>query len=450
MRAWCLLGAAAVAVLAAYVSLVPFRFALPADGVSWLEHVGRSFEIGTVSRGDSTVLRARGNLLANLVMFVPFGFCAAGALVDDRSPWRRWLAAAVAITGASLAVSVAIEAAQAFAPGRTPSLADIAAQAVGTAVGLVGWRLLAGEVRFWSARVGAGDFGAVRLMLGLYSAVRLLLMLLPLDVTVDPGTLAGRVRNGLIVVNPLRSTVLAWEALPSAIADLVMAVPVGACAALIGVPRGSRRAAVPAFLLGASAFAAAELAQVFIQSRTADIVDLAVAVAGVALGVAMVASLAGASTPAAAADRRTLGQRLARPAGLVLASALYVLYNWTPFDFTLSRELVASRLDALWAVPFAGYYQNPEFKALADLGVKLSMSLPLGVLVQLAVRPDRHEHRRFLMLLVVGGAVMFFGGVEAGQVLLPSRYPDLTDVLIAVVGLWVGLRLTRQFERRDT
>jgi glycopeptide antibiotics resistance protein len=264
-------------------------------------------------------------------------------------------------------------------------------------------------------------------------------------VTVDLGVVAERYRDGRIILSPLRSPALTWDLLPSLIADLVMAAPVGVFMSLAGMAPGARRSAARAFMLGGGIFLIGELVQVFVVSRTADVVDLTAALVGVSIGAVLTASIGTVSSG------QPGGAARARPAllmSLIAVTGLYVVYNWTPFDFNLSEEFVAGRVGRLLAVPFAGYYQNAEFKALSDATIKLSLSVPFGVLLQFLVRPDRVPYRRSATLLVLILATVFFAVVEFGQVLLPSRYPDNTDVLLAVLGVWAGMRFTRQFQPR--
>ncbi len=375
-RVSCAALAVMAAACAAYVSLVPFRFAVPAEIPSLVELLWTNGRVGGMLHGNG---------LANVVLFVPFGFFGLGALLAERSGWWRWVMAMLAVAAASVATSIGIEALQVFVPGRTPALADIVAQTVGTGVGFAGWMMLGREARVWASRFTTGHTSALRLALGIYTAIYALYLVLPLDVTVDPGVLAERFRNGRIVFDPMQSPALTWDLLPSLIADLVMAVPVGVFASLVGVAPGARRPPLRAFVLAALVFAAGEIAQVFVQSRTADVVDLAAALVGAAAGVGLAPRSARRRRPAVTAGRR------ARPvlvASLAAVTGLYVAYNWSPFDFNLSRDFIASRIGRFLAVPFAGYYQNAEFKALSDATIKLSISVPFGVLLQLLVRPD--------------------------------------------------------------
>jgi glycopeptide antibiotics resistance protein len=72
--------------------------------------------------------------LANIVMFTPFGFFAAWLL-----PWRHWWL----VLPAGFAASVLIEACQAaFLPERFASPADVQANTLGTAAGLLACALV--------------------------------------------------------------------------------------------------------------------------------------------------------------------------------------------------------------------------------------------------------------------------------------------------------------------
>jgi VanZ family protein len=130
---------------------------------------------------------------------------------------------------------------------------------------------------------------------------------------------------------------------------------------------------------------------------------------------------------------------------LGLAASLYVSYNLTPFDFAFSRQTMGDRLDVFSRVPFHGYYQNPEFKALRDALTKICLALPFGLLFQLRFRPDARQHRRIWIAGWLIVTTLFFTGVEIGQVFVPSRFPDNTDVLLAIGGVWLGIRAARPF-----
>jgi glycopeptide antibiotics resistance protein len=431
LRAWCAWLALGVAAFAAYISLVPFNFRMPSGG--WAIALSSSLEMRV---GIS------GNFLANGVMLAPFGFFAAGALFGPRAGAIWKASGALLILLVSVSLSVTIEGLQVFVPGRTPSLGDITAQTAGTIVGLIAWLVLGRDVRVWSQKFASGTGDVLRLLLAAYAVVSAFSLLHPLDVTVDLGLLAHRWRAGRIILNPLHSDALQWDALPSVISDFVLAVPIGLFAALAGTAPGARRATVRALALGAIFFGLGELAQVLVQSRTADTFDLIVNLTGMATGVWLVTLTVSQQT----GEQEQPGS-LVPVAGLVCCAALYVAYNWSPYAFTISAAMFRHRFEPLMAPPFRGYYLNPDFKALGDILVKTAMTMPIGIFLERWLRFGRSPYRRLLMACALVVAAGVFGAVELGQVFLPSRYPDDTDVLLAVGGVWLGIRVARPFDR---
>jgi VanZ family protein len=429
VRQWCAAAALGSVVFATYVTLVPFQFKLPESGASLLGFLREQVELGSVSRGNG---------LANVLLFIPTGFFGLGALVGRTTTGARWVWASIAVALISLLVSIGIEALQAFVPGRTPALIDVVAQAVGTAAGMTLWPVLGSTLFIWLERLRGGRADAAFRALGVYTVVLGIYLVLPLDVTVDLGALAERYRTGRIVLNPSGSPSLAWEHLPAMIADFVMACPVGVLAALTF----QRHVHRPLYAAVASVivfFGAGEAVQVFILSRTADVVDGLVNVLGATTG-AMLANRIVAALHDDARARQTF-----LTATLAVTAGLYVVYNWSPFDFTWPQATIAERFARLASIPFASYYENPEFKALSDVTVKLAMSMPLGLLVQLIVRPETRG--LVVRLLVLTAAVLFFSAVEAGQVLLASRFPDISDVILAVAGLLMAMAAVRRFQQ---
>jgi VanZ family protein len=88
--------------------------------------------------------------------------------------------------------------------------------------------------------------------------------------------------------------------------------------------------------------------------------------------------------------------------------------------------------------PFYGYYQNPEAKAVNDLLIKIALALPIGLCLGWSIRAGGVRYGRVLIALASVLAVLFFTAVEAGQILLPTRYPDSTDILLGLIGVLVG------------
>ena len=107
--------------LIVYVSLYPFRFVL--DGPSLLEAL----------RALSWARAGRGDMLNNVLLYVPFGFCVA-LVIEPR--WGR-VAGIVAGTLLGLLLSLGLELLQASVAIRVSSLRDLALNAAGSLLGTV-------------------------------------------------------------------------------------------------------------------------------------------------------------------------------------------------------------------------------------------------------------------------------------------------------------------------
>jgi glycopeptide antibiotics resistance protein len=200
-----------------------------------------------------------------------------------------------------------------------------------------------------------------------------------------------------------------------------------------------------AWMLGASAVVAVEAAQIFIRSHAADITDVIFGWLGVALGVRVGIRLFKHTT---AAFSEPLG--VARGTSLMLTGlwALVVCgYHWQPFDFGIDMALIRSKVSSISLIPFAGYQTGEDLNALNTLITKIAVAGPLGLLASFTV-PAGRLLGRVLILSWIALAGLFFAAVEVGQLFVPSRVPDPTDVLLGVAasaaGVWFGRWLRRR------
>lgn len=429
LKRWWVVASVAALGFAVYVSLVPFEFGPAHGAVS-----GR--DIVEAARGVS--LRSRGNFLANILLFVPVGFFVMAALIGETRRPLAGLAAGTLVVSLAFGFSWAIESLQQFVPTRTPAAQDVVAQSIGAIVGVIGWVVCGRYASTYTAALIGGARSAFAVGLLAYVAFQGLRLLEPLDVTVDAGILARKWRSGGIVLSPAASPLLTTTAIPDVLADLLFAVPVGTAAALLGVRVGHRRTMGHAILLGGAFFAVGELAQVFVQSRTADVVDFLVNLAGVCVGI-WFAHRYGAK------EQESQLEGVVWTACLLAGAVFYAAYQLSPYDFTWSPSMLAARAGAFLRPPFSNYYQATEMAALSEASVKIGLGVPLGVFAALHFRGGRRQSARPRVRAVLITLFCFFVAVEAGQCLLPSRYPDLTDVLLACGGSWLWMALANRF-----
>ena len=421
-------------IFAAYASLVPFHLRqMPV--VTALD----IFERALVSPWRLRLSRT--DLVANVLLFVPIGFCLAGAVRLERVRWWTGPAAALVTLGLSVGWSLLIEFLQVFTVDRTPSPGDVLAQAVGATTGLVAWEVGGTDLTRWLRATVAARTRAERVerALAAYACAWLFVNVAPFDVTLDVGTLVGKARSGRIQLVPLPfggGGGSAWTVAWTLAAHALAAVPFGALAVVGWTSGATRRRAARAARLALGAVMGLELLQVFVASHTADVNDLLAGGVGAAAGIALASRwsqrrLAGAPS---GADR----MRTWVLAGLVAWCAVLAAYHWRPFDFRLDGAMVRARLAALAWTPFAGYRTGNDLGALTQLVVKASLGVPLGALCGLAAGWAGRCRKWATGVLLSAVALTT---VEAGQLFLPSRVADPTDVLVGWAGAVAGLAL---------
>ncbi len=142
----------------AYGSLYPFDFRFGELDGSTFDTFLRSW------RAQS----GRGDLLGNVILFVPFGLIGTITTKD----WRQafWRAILVFLVAAIFAVG--LQFAQLYLPSRTAALNDVFWNLLGTAVGCLGGFVLSKYVRRW-LREGQGLQLVPVVLLGCWAALRL-------------------------------------------------------------------------------------------------------------------------------------------------------------------------------------------------------------------------------------------------------------------------------------
>jgi glycopeptide antibiotics resistance protein len=427
-----------VMTFAIYASLLPFDLHVRpmADALS-------IFVAILIDPTSETVSRT--NFLANVLLFVPIGFGLMGAQLAEHRRWQGLLGGVLVTVVASLLVSTAAEFLQVFAPNRVPALTDILAQTAGTIAGIISWTWAGPGLTAWlRASTGRSHSDRVTRALVGYCVVWIIAGLAPFDATLDIGELGHRLRTGMINVVPFASIASpqrqAWDALIA----VVSAIPLGMLGLTGWLTQSTRRGAAAAWTIGATAVVTLEAAQIFIYSHAADITDvlfgsLGVAV-GVLIGVRTVARMAASAAPTPAARTRWLVM-------VGLWCLVICGYHWLPFDFGVDLPLVQRKLSQISLVPFAGHWSGSDLDTFNNTLSKVAVAMPLGLFVALAA----HAWRLSTRVLVVGwtaAAAVIFSIVEVGQLFVPSRVPDPTDVLLGIAASLAGLALGRWLNRK--
>jgi VanZ family protein len=397
-----------------YGTILPFRFTLDLEQAS--------AKAGTLA----VMLRApvsRVDLVSNVLLFLPWGFLFAGRLAG-RGARPFW--AILGATCGGMVLSGLVECAQLFAPGRTPSLIDLATNTVGSTLGaVVGWPLARRVWAAWSAAMARlstdRPLAACALAVGLGLGVD---GLSPFDVSLEPTDLKASVRRSRPI--PFGRTVSGQspEVDPWATAreGLTWALAGGLFA--LALREAGTTGPLATAAAGASAAGLAlliEVAQLAIPSRTSDMTAVLVVLLGSSVGASAVVGLPGR------AARRWVGPAIA------IWGIAVALAAWTP-------PLLAPR-DRWWphwsqVIPFWAYYRRTDLAALADLIHEVMTFLPLGAL--LAILHPRWSVPRSAAIGLGLGLIL-----EVGQLMLADRTTDLTDAFSAAVGAAIGVMLCR-------
>ena len=413
---------------AAYGSFVPLRW----RPVGWVDGLRLAAAIPL----EPVWHVFNGDFFTNVLVFLPIGFFAAGALSGPegrRRYERRRMSVypavlAAAVLMGSLLLSVLLELGQVYIRDRTPSWSDVYAQTLGGAAGAVLWTLAGAAMVEWVT----GAFGASTRrerffrLLGIYVAGWATYILLP---TVFPH-LAHPQLHLWISPNDVSRLVLAG---PVSIAAL-SAVPVGGYMALLS--------ARPVPWWAAASMVGAGLGLLVIADRVQQVGILpadgqfAAGVLGFSSG--WLAVGVGWKRMSRCPPGFPFRLLLAGLAGLL---AVVGLCYWAPFDFGVSAQAFERRVTVLYTrAPFHRYYWLPPLVALGEILTLTLLSMTTSLLLSLASNARGRAASPRTTVLVTAAV---FAIVEWGQLYLPARRADPTDVLIATVGALVGAAVSR-------
>jgi glycopeptide antibiotics resistance protein len=432
----CLMAAIAVAVLIVYGSLIPFDFRRPDtfNPVIGLAHIPFT-PWSRISRTD---------LFVNVAVGLPLGFVLMGALRSARRQSPVATAIAVLVAGCvSMILGSAVEMVQVLSPMRNSSWNDVLGQGLGAIAGALAWTVTGPSVMVWLRRLAHERESThfARHLLQLFLPIYLVLQLTSVDAA-RTAKVAAEYGEGRVTVmpsaSPFESTFVVMRDFAG---NALLNIPIGTLAAL-GWVRGRKRRAIGwAIFRGVAMIVAVEIAQEFVGLGDARVGDLLAGAVGVILGIAIARQLM----------RHRLrnpidGSRVVNAWFLAAAGAwtlLLVGQNWHPFDFQLTSEIVTQRLTRISLIPFAFSYWYASYvvsplQAIHETLLKFVLAVPLGLLLRLAWPLVGGRHARLRRAAVTVAAAIVLIGIELGQIFLPMRFPDVTDVLIGTIGALVG------------
>lgn len=431
LRRWWLGLAVACAGFAVYGSLLPFQF----RPLSWTETWTQFVQLRHLPSWSS----GRVDVLTNALLYIPIGFGLMGATSARRTAPARTLVLALLTLCLSTVLSIAIEVAQVWLPSRVPSFGDVAAQLIGTAIGIVAW-LLAGNAIENGARVLTSSTHPLRrtevLLRACFVAI-LFSNLLPFDLTIHPGDLWDKFQEGKIVLRPFQDFQWSGESIPAVALQILFAVPLGMLAASLA--NRPRLNVVLATIIAALLLAGIEFAQLFIRSRHASTTDIVIGGAGALVGVWLQRRLSVATTSHSVSGRQFGLSCLLAISYLMVPCAVL----WWPFEFSTDQTMLAAKLQRLADVPLSQFIMRQSYlRSLTQALERTALFIPFGLLVGASLMSGSTATRSCSQRYYgVGIALTLIAAaaIEAGQLFIPARVPDLVDILFAVAGGGAGL-----------
>lgn len=402
----------AFAIFVVYGSFVP----LTTRSLTWdeaTERYGRAML-------QSVRIESKSDFAANVMLFVPLGFLASGAVGVDR---KRPLAL-IALIPAMGVLSAAIEFCQLWFPDRNTTINDVAAETIGGAFGVGLWYLFGQKAtdRFRAAwaQLGPGDW-AVK-ALPAYLLFLVIVHGMPFDMTLSPWQIKRKYDHGR-EIDAASSGAPTIDVAPyprqvfeKTLLNIAYFMPVGAL--LAQLPGRRWRMIEYTSRVLAIGFAIAlgiELVQLIVMSAGTYASDVVCGALLVLLGWWL------------AIRPRPLTSQTWTLMTFAWGIAL-VLCFWSPFDFAPDR--FGEKLSQFEAVPFADYFRGNYIGAFNRMINKLVLFAPLGFAMCRAWRVP-------IWSAAVAGAVVSLV-IELGQGAFTTSAGSVSDVVLGAIGSWVG------------
>jgi VanZ family protein len=411
----------AYAALVAYSSLVVgplgWHFVPLDPGEAWRAFLATPLlENGSDQRPD---------WIANLLLLIPLGFLATGALAVSRAVvWS--IAGTILALILSLAFVLAVKYGQLFFPPRTVSLNYIIAQSLGVAFGVALFHL----ARVTTPMLAAQDDQArLRHLLDIAVVIAVAFALFPFDLVLSADDLHDR-------LNALPGVLRQW---PGAGRSPGMRLVLTAMTAATTVPLGMRLALrrdrpgmARIAAVGTIWMLVLLLAGMLMLSATPSLPTTACRVVGIVVGSCALRWLA-------SLDMARVRLALARLVPLLLPVYLLLLaYVQDLFQPDwLTPEQALAQLETRALIPLFSHYIVGKAHAVAGIVVHAAMYAPVGLMVWLRCGDGR---RNAWAAGILAGVLALT--VELARAFQPGRGPDVDGIIVAAFASALVARLS--------
>lgn len=434
MKRYLLYAAIIYLVFVVYGSLVPLNFNNIPLSEAWqrFENI-RFLNLKIASRAD---------WVANILLFIPLAFFWTGVM-SQAVPGRKVLITIVVAFLCAM-LCICIEFTQLFFPPRTVSLNDILAESMGTVIGISVWWFLGKKFLKWLDEwyLSNSSDDNVDKYLQIYLAGLFFYNVMPLDLTISPVEIYHKWNQGRVILFPFTGLKEEFvENLYEWFSEILLWIPVPV------LWQRKNRGLSKLQIWGKVFFAvvAIEFFQLFVFSRVTDVTDIILAMVGGWLGLWF-----GQNFIVSNVDdkRKLLG--FSQTKILLIGGVSYILWCfvlmlvfWYPFDFKWDSDLIKWKFNGFFNIPFYSYYYGTEYRAITEVIHKTLFFLPLGGIISFSTNSFSNRSAFFwLALFIISSSALT---IEIVQVLLPEKTISSTDVLLEIIGGFVGYIIGRQF-----
>jgi VanZ family protein len=399
---------------------------------------------------------SKSDLAINLMLGIPLGYFAYLAMRPNQvtnSPnqlvrnslatslvktgWMIFLG--MLTTGLVLLCALTVELGQHWFGKRVPSLMDTAAQ---TAGGVLGMLVACGSGQWLSQRLRIlftrrqGE-NAWQALLDLYLVGYAMWMLQPFIPAISPSELKAKWNSGMIQLGVLSQWETdVWGASYTALMASMSALPIGLWFALRSSVTKTAMGVFESTSLACLAVASLELAQIFIETRSAELADIVWSCTGVTIGIVI-----GFGFFSQRSSQSQGSPLYFLPIVALLYTIGYVAVAWAPFDWLDTKAAVLARWDQLRAGPITGLFSGNDMANASNFLRCFLMSVPLGAVFPLAALRVFGNFPRSAIGLSVVAVLAVCIGAELGQLLTKDRFPDLSAAILRLVGGTLGIVL---------
>ncbi len=400
-----------------YGALIPFEFSFSKEQViSRIEN----FSWVPFFRADGS-RHSLTDIVQNILFFIPFGFF--GVLSFARNKFF----ALFLVTFFGFLISLNVEILQLFTESRNTSLTDLVCNTLGTGIGalsaLIVFSLFCLMMRTKTFRQVINNQYYYLFMLALFIIAAGTLQ--PFDFTLDVSTVWSGVKEAFAQSTSF-STQLTDELV---VGFRFFLFSVITCLWLRSV--NYTLWPIVGVFVSASIGVCFELAQFIVVSRSPSAQDMFVVMLSCSLGGVFISLLP------------------KNVKSFVWIAPLVIFAIISAAVQTLAPFEIRSQHVSISTMPFLSYYHASIFTAIANFLEVLITYIPLGFALQYAISSRRSA---FMVITIIVGLVAYC--LEYMQGWVVGRYPDVTDVIAAVIGATFAgslcLRWSRVFFSQTT